>query len=143
MKKILALAALLLAGMAGMAQCDKPSVLTSSKTEYLDANMNLQNTEDEKSTVEIDTTTVLIAPGNGDQKMTINITSRDCNWKTAYKEGKSVIKGTMTEPDGSTTHNVTITIEGKEGKLTLLAELEDMPDRKIRVPIDTFAEKKS
>lgn len=141
MKKYFLITALLSGSIAGFAQCDKTSVLTSSKTEYLDAAMTLQNTQEEKSTVEISKTTVLITPGDEDHKMTINITSQDCNWKTAYKEGKSVIKGTMAEPDGSATHNVTITIEGKEGKLTLLAELEDMPDRKIRVPVDTFTEK--
>lgn len=141
MKKYILITALLLGSMASFAQCDKTSVLTSSKTEYLDASMTLQNTEEEKSTVEISKTAVIITPGNGDHKMTITITSQECNWKTAYKEGKSIIKGTMAEPDGGTIHNVTITIESKEGKLTLLAELEDMPDRKIRVPVDTFIEK--
>jgi hypothetical protein len=36
---------------------------------------------------------------------------------------------------------VTITIEGKEGKLTLLAEVDDDPNHKIRVTIDKFEEK--
>jgi hypothetical protein len=38
--------------------------------------------------------------------------------------------------------HATITIEGKDGKITFLMEIEEMPDRKIRVWVDEFGEKK-
>jgi len=40
--------------------------------------------------------------------------------------------------DGGTDMHVTITIEGKAGKVTLTFEAEEMPGRKIRVVADKF-----
>jgi len=49
-----------------------------------------------------------------------------------YKLGTSI-----DEPD----ENITITIEGKDGKVTLLFEMESQPGDKIKVGIDKFIEK--
>lgn len=135
------LSVLLAGSMAGFAQCGKAVILTSSKTEYLDANMVLQRTTEENSVVEVSDSVVTIAPGNEPRKMTATIKSNTCNWTLPYKEGKSVIKAMLSEGQEGI-KNLTITIEGKDGKITLLAEVEEMPDRKIRVPVDSFEEKK-
>ena len=141
MKKIIVAFSLLSAcSMAGFAQCDKKVILHSSKTEYLDASYAVQRTVDEKSTVEIDKSGVTIAPGNAERR-TGAIQSDSCNWKVPFKEGKSIIKVIFTREDG-TVRNATITIEGKDGKVTLLMEMAEMPDRKIRVSIDKFEENK-
>lgn len=141
MRKILfALSILLASNTASVAQCGKAATLTSSKTEYLDSNMVLQRTMDEKSVVELSDSVITIAPGNEPRKMTATIKSNTCNWTVPYKEGKSLIKATLHSEHGEM-KNLTITIEGKDGKVTLLAEVEDMPDRKIRVAADAFKEK--
>ncbi len=44
--------------------------------------------------------------------------------------------------EGGDTKNVTFTIEGKNGKITLVAEPEGLRNRKIRLTADTFQEKK-
>lgn len=137
---ILILSALLAGSIASIAQCGKAATLTSSKTEYLDSSMTLQRTTDETSVVELSDSIITIAPGNEPHKMTATIKSNTCNWSVPYKEGKSIIKATLSDEHGNM-KNLTITIEGTAGKVTLLAEVEDMPDRKIRVPIDTFKEK--
>ena len=140
MKKII-LSALLLCGAASaFAQCDKKVQLTSSKTEYLDASGNLERSDDENSKVEIWKDSITIAPGNAPEAMTGTITSQTCNWTVPFKEGKSVIKAKLSDGNGET-RNMTLTIEGKDGKVTLLAVLDEAPERQIRVPIDTFAEK--
>jgi hypothetical protein len=141
MKKILFAALLLLAATAGFAQCDKPVMLTSSKTEYLDASGNVERTEDEKTTIEIRKDTMVISPGNEPQAMVAAIKSNTCNWSVPFKEGKSVIKATLNNEDGTESKGITITIEGKDGKVTLLAVMDDQPERQIRVSGDTFAEK--
>ena len=138
---ILPLVLLLFSGTASLAQCDKDLSLTSSKTEYLDAQGALQRTEDEKSTIEITKTEVTITPGNADHKMKGTIKSHTCNWKVPFKEGKSVIQAAFSDEQKGTM-NATITIEGRDGSVTLLMEAVEMPDRKIRVPIDKFEEKR-
>ncbi len=143
MKKILLPLLCTIIASAGYAQCDKKIILTSTVTEHLDASDSLQRSNEEKSTIEIGKTEITILPGNeAEQKIAGVIKSHTCNWTVPFKEGKSVIKAEMSDPRGDT-KNATITITGKDGKVTLLFELEDMPDRKIRVRIDKFEEVKS
>ncbi len=140
MKKLL-LMALVCSGFSGFAQCNVDVALTSSKTEYLDGSGAVQRTVDEASTIEIIKKQVLINPGNNGNIMTGNITSATCEWPTAYKEGKSVIKAEFEDPSGGTRH-ATMTLEGKDGKVTFTMEITEMADRIIKVTIDSFKEKK-
>ncbi len=140
MKKIISILVLLIAcRVVSIAQCDKKIILTSSTTEYLDSNNVVEKSVQENSTIKIDrSTSVTISPGN-EHDMKGTITTNDCDWKVPYKEGKSVIKSIITDESGNI-KNATLTIEGKEGKITVTVEVVEMPGRKIRVPIDTFRE---
>jgi hypothetical protein len=139
MKTIALIAALLLAGATiTFAQCGKKFRITTSKTEHLDASGAVTRTDNEKAVVEISAPALNITV-NDDHKMNGTIKSNDCNWPTAYKEGKTVIKATLSDDNGED-KNVTITIEGKDGKVTLLFEMEGMPDDRIRVAADKFEE---
>lgn len=138
MKKILAAVALLLAGYSfSYAQCDKKVTLSSSKTEYLGADSLVQRTEDEVSEVIFDKTSITVKRADK-SPMTGTINSSTCNWTTPYKEGRMVLKTTFT--DGSESKDVTITVSGKDGKVTFLAEVIG-EDRKIRLAVDKFEEK--
>lgn len=139
-KQVLVLLIAAAAGTSSYAQCDKKVLVVSSKTEYLNGNGEVQRSVDETTTVEYDTATIVITPGD-DPTMTGTIKSRTCEWKVPFKEGKTVIKAILTNPQGQTM-NLTITIEGKEGKISLIAEIEEMQDQKIRVQVDKFEEKK-
>lgn len=140
MKKLILLPVMLLCGTLSYGQCNQDVVMTSSKTEYLDASGAVQRSVDENSTVEISKTKVLISPGSGNQ-MNGTVTSVTCDWGTPYKEGLSVIKAEFTNPEGQMMH-AKITIEGKDGKQTFLMQVEEMPNLKIRVPLDSFEVKK-
>ena len=129
---------LLITSGAAVAQCGKTVILTSALTEYLDAGYTVQRTVDENSSISIDSSQLIITPGD-QNKMVGAITSSTCNWKQPFKEGKSVIKATFTR-DGQQKMNATITIEGKDGKVTLLMDMEQMPDRKIRITANKFEE---
>ncbi len=139
MKKITFLVLVLVFAKVGFSQCGKTAIIASSQTEYLDGNYALQRTVEEKSTIEINKSQILITPGDKPQ-MTGAIKSDSCDWKSPFKEGKSVIKATFTR-EGEKAMNATITIEGKDGKVSLLVEMDEMPDRKIRVVVDKFEEK--
>ena len=129
---LLALLLLLLSTTASVAQCDMDLRLTSSKTEYLDAQGTLQRTVEEQSTVEITRTGVTITPPSDPQMKGI-IKSHDCKWKVPFKEGKSIIKATFTDEQKGTL-NATITIEGKDGVVTLLMEAVEMPTERSGCP---------
>jgi len=81
----------------------------------------------------------MIMPGDDVLQGTVN--SITCDWKTPYKEGKTVIKATMSSPGGQTM-NMTITIEGKDGKNIFMGEFNESPDRKVRLTLEKFEEKK-
>lgn len=140
MKKLilLALLTLLVGHMLVQAQCDQKVVLTSSKTQYLDADFKVQRSVDENTVIEISGSNISISPA--DHTMTGTISSNQCDWKIPFKEGKSVLKAALTENGDSKA--VTLTITGKDGKVTFLAELDGEPDTKIMVVADTFGEKK-
>jgi len=142
MKTIALILLLLIAGSAvSYAQCGKKFTLTTSKTDHLDASGNLTRSDDEKAVVVIGKTDINISVDHsGDEhKMTGTIKSDECNWPVAYKEGKTVLKAVISNENGED-KNVTITITGKDGKVTLLFEMEGEGDDRIRVTADKFEE---
>ena len=86
MKTIIIMLSLLMAGSTlSYAQCGKKVVLTTSKTEHLDANGVVQRTDDEKAVVEIGKSDLNITVNN-EHKMTGTIKSDSCNWSIPYKQ---------------------------------------------------------
>jgi len=140
MKKILIALLALVSLASAQAQCDKKQIITASQTEYLDASGSVQRTVDEQTVIEYDKKQITITRVLNNQVMSGTIKSDTCNWTTAYKEGKSVIKALVIERGEE--RNFTITIEGKDGKILFLVEAQERPDRKIRIVIDKFEEKK-
>jgi hypothetical protein len=128
-------------GMMSHAQCDKNMVFASSKTEYLDANNSVQRSTFETVNVSINKAdiTVLINE-DGENKLTGTIKLTACNWKVPFKDGKMIMKAKLADIRGDT-KNVTLTLEGKGGKVTLLLENEAMPDKKMRLIADVFDER--
>ena len=140
------LGVLMAPGGTSFGQCDKDKtvILTSSKTDYLDGSGALQRTMDEKSLIEISQTRFARSePGSDQNKMEGKVKSISCNWKVPFKEGKTVIQATMAREGSGETKDATITIEGKDGKVTLVMEIQQMPDRKIRVGLRSLRKKSS
>jgi len=143
MKTILIALFLLVAGsIVSFAQCEKKVSLISSKTEHLDASGQLKHAEDEKTIIEFNKTdiSVSITKDNGDEKMTGKVKSNICDWQVPFKTGKTLLNITLNRDDGQS-RDFTVTIEGKDGKVTLWAESKEEPDDKIQLPIDKFEEK--
>ena len=126
---------------ASYGQCGKKFMITTSKTEHLDASGSVTRTDDEKAVVTIGQTdlNITVTNANDEHKMTGKIKSDTCNWKVAYKEGKTDLKAVLSNENGED-RNVTITIIGKDGKVTLLFEMEGDGDDRIRVTADKFEE---
>ena len=142
MKKfLLAMMLLIGASIISYAQCDKSYTITTSKTEYFDGAGTLQRSVDEKSLIVITAKEIVITHGPDEQKMTGNVKYDSCSWKIPFKDGKAIIRSTITGDNGRT-DNITITIEGKDGKISFTAVPDDNPDRQIRLTVDKFEEKK-
>lgn len=139
MKKIILTLSLLI-GLSAVtfAQCDKTVVFNSSKTNHLDESGAVTRSDDETAEIVIDKSAINIAV-NGEHKVTANIKSNTCNWTVPFKEGKSVIKAVV-DRNGED-QNLTITIEGKDGNITLFFEMENEPGDRIKVTADKFVEK--
>jgi hypothetical protein len=136
-KKTLIITFLMVAGTtAGFAQCDQTVTLISSKTNQFDDQGHIDS-RDEHTVITISKTEITIVPG-GDHKMTGPINSKSCDWKTPFKEGKTVIKAKLSDENGDHEKNATITITGAAGKVTLTFEAEEMPGKKIQVIADKF-----
>jgi hypothetical protein len=139
MKRIfLAIALMASLSVAAFAQCDKTVVLNSSKTDHIDPAGALIRTEVEAVIIEISKTEVNIAV-NSDPKIKAIIKSNTCSWKVPFKEGKTVIHG-VAQHDGQDMP-VTLTLEGKDGKVTLVFQMDERPEDRVRAGIDKFVEK--
>ena len=138
MKKGILAAVLLSAGLISYGQCEKRVLLTASKTEHLGADSSVQRTDDETTVIEFDKSNISITPSG--HTMTGTIKSYTCDWPTPFKVGKTRMKVTLANEAGET-KDATITIEGKNGKINFLAELDEDPDKKIRLQIEKFEEK--
>jgi hypothetical protein len=133
-------AGLLFLTFTSFAQCDKNLVLTSSKTEYLNAAGAVQRTVEEDCVIRVSKTEVTIAP-SGHDKMIGSVASITCDWKEPFKEGKTIVEAKFKDDNGAESA-ATITIEGKGGKVTCLMKQKERPDRIIRVTVDKFKEQK-
>lgn len=135
---IIGLAVLLTLLTAAFGQCGKTVVLTSSKTDHVDATGKLTRSINEKVIVEISKTTIDISV-DGQQKMTGKIISNTCNWKVPFRKGKSVIEAMMTNREGD--RKATMTIEGKDGKILIHFVMPAKPDDQVNIIADKFEAK--
>jgi hypothetical protein len=137
LKKSLIIIFLMIAGTtAAFAQCDQTVTLTSSKSNQFDDQGHIDS-RDEHTVITISKTEITITPGS-DHKMSGQISSKTCDWKTPFKEGKTVIKAKLSDENGDHEKNATITITGAAGKVTLTFEAEEKPGKKIQVIADKF-----
>jgi hypothetical protein len=139
MKQFLVAAVLLTTATAGYSQCEKKTVLSAAKTDHLAADSSFKQSDEGVITIEFDKTTFNVNPPN-ESPLTGKVDSYTCNWPTPYKVGKTQLKVTLTNAQGET-HKVSVTIEGKAGKVLLYAVMDDHADQLIRLTADKFEEK--
>jgi hypothetical protein len=135
-KILLALFLVIAASTVSFAQCDKPVTLVSSLTTYLNAKSEVEKTKDEETVITLSKTEITIIPGDESHKVSGAVKSYICSWPVPYKEGKTVATALLT--DGGRDMHATITITGKDGKVTLTFEAEELPGKRILVIADKF-----
>ena len=140
-KTILSILLIVVVTTVSVAQCDKNYILNGYKTEYLSPDGAVERSVDEKSLVTINKQEITIVHGPNEETMSGTIKYDSCSWKVPFKDGKAIIKTSLTGGNGQSM-GVTLTIEGKDGKITMIAVPDDGSNRQIRVSIDKFEEKK-
>jgi hypothetical protein len=120
-------------------QCDKKIMLYGSSFEMLSASDEVKLKDERSISIVYDSKLILFTPGDITMEGTVN--SITCEWKTPFKEGKTVIMSTITRANG-TSVNGTLTIEGKNGRNILIAEFEGSDYPKLRLILEKFEESK-
>ncbi len=140
MKKIvIALGLMLLAGLHGISQCDKKIKWHATKADMLDAKGVLLDTKLASIIVETDSQKITVSfKESTEDGLDGTIKEKTCEWEDAFKNGKSVYH-TNVNIDGKTS-NAIFTLEAKEGKVTILVDIEIMEGRKFLIYIDTYEE---
>jgi len=127
-------------GTAAFAQCDKKILYTSVKQDWLNSKYEVQKSDQDKVTVEISKTSVVLTHNDDpNDVMKGGIKNMNCNWTELYKNGKTTIEAELTEGSNDV-HQANLTIEGKDGVMFILIELQDHPDMKIKAYVDKYQE---
>ncbi len=121
----------LAATLTTFAQCEENAILTTSKTNLADPSGNATGVKDEKTTLRFSKSAILLNI-DGKDRGELKIVSHTCNWKVPYKEGKSVIQAILNDSD------YTLTLEGKEGKVTLHVVKNESDDSILTMTADKF-----
>ena len=118
-----------------LAQCDKTVTFEASASTYLNDKGAIEKTKNEETTVKLDKKEISIIT-NGRIELAGVVKSYTCNWADPFRTGKTIVNTTMI--DGGNELHCVITIEGKEGKVTLTFEAAEMPGKKIVFIADKF-----
>ena len=130
---------ILLTGLQGMSQCDKKIKWNATKADMFDAKGTLLESKAATILVETDQQKISISfKESTEDGLEGPIKEKICDWKEAFKNGKTIYHTTV-NIDGKTS-NAIFTIEAKEGKITILVDIEMMEGRKFLIYIDTYEE---
>ena len=135
LKSIILFLLLTVAGSTAFAQCNETATFTASRTSYLNDKGVVERTKDEETIITVNKNVVDVST-NGSHELDGTVKTYICNWNKPFKNGKTVI--TTLIVDGGQTLNATITIEGKDGKITLTLVAVEMPGETIQLVADKF-----
>lgn len=125
-KTILALAIILLTGISAVAQCDKKVKWQASRAEMLDANGQVVDKKEGTIILTVDSKNFALeikeAPND---RLEGPVAETTCEWKEAFKTGKSTFKITQLQGAGDM-NSASFVIEGRDGKVTIELQLEKM-----------------
>jgi hypothetical protein len=142
MKKILlSLIMLVVFGINGFSQCDKKVTYTASHAAMSDIGSNVKDTLREKITVQTSKTSVKLTHNDKeDDALSGEVTDFSCQWKDSFTNGISVLKCSLSEPNGNKS-TATLTIEGKAGKILITLDMQHLDGgaKKFEIFVDSYS----
>jgi hypothetical protein len=141
MKKIILLSlGLFTFSLLTRAQCGKTMVWSASKADFLDAGGNLQETKEDKIVIETSNNQIILKHGDRQEDILKgNVKELSCNWTTPFKNGKTTFKTLLEEASGDT-KDALVTIEGKNGKITIVIVSVSNQGRMIKIEVEDYKE---
>jgi hypothetical protein len=140
---VLALFLLVFTTITTHAQCDKKVTWHASKAEIIGADSQVLKTKEGTITITTTKTNINIEivedPGG---TLTGVVRETACTWQEAFKNGKTVYKVDMARQTGETS-DASVTVEAKDGKISILVIIGKMEGRMIRVWVDKYEEEGS
>jgi len=139
-QKILFLFITIAIGTCCYSQCDKKNILSATGAEILNGQNEVKIKDTLRvTTIKYDSKVIEIISEYSTLYGTLD--SIYCDWKIPFKEGYTYIRGTLNYENGDQ-WVIKLIINGKEGKLTLLADLEHPEANKMRFVLNKFEESK-
>jgi hypothetical protein len=137
-KIILALSLVIVTGLTAVAQCDKKIKWTASKAEMYDQSGNVIDNKTATFLITMDSKNILLdIVENEEDKLEGTVGETTCEWKEAFKAGKSSSKVNMMNKNGETSAG-TISVEGKDGKLIITFTLDMMNGKYVKIYVDKY-----
>lgn len=129
---------LTLVALVSQAQCDKNVNFIAAKSQMVNQKGEVLGSKDGTTVIEITKKSVSLT-FNGDEKTTLagEIKEAKCDWTEPFKNGRSVIKAVLEDAGGDVKH-VTLTIEAKDGKITITGDAEERPNERIKFDVDKY-----
>jgi hypothetical protein len=119
-------------------QCDKKIILGATGVEVLNDQNEVKIRDTERvTTIKYDSKLIEVITEYDTKYGTID--SIYCNWKIPFKEGNTYIRGKLNFENGDQ-WVIKLTIEGKDGKLSLLADMEHPDANTMRFVLNKFEE---
>lgn len=140
-KMLLSLLASFFFASVAIAQCDKQVVYSADRTDMIGTDGQVENSKTEPLTLTFNKGTIVLNSSEKGDVLTGTVKETDCQWKTVYQEGKAIYKLDFQKPQNGDTSEGSITVEAKEGKLTILIEIAKMDGRKVKLIVSKFEEK--
>lgn len=138
-KIILVMIAILISSYC-YSQCNAKIILSATGVEIMDKNNDVKSKDTERiTTIKYDTRAIEINTEYNTRYGSID--SVYCNWSVPYKEGRTYLRGKLNFENGYQ-WVIKLTITGKEGKLTLLADMEHPDASVMRFALTTYEENK-
>ena len=140
MKKIiLSLSLIACCGAAAIAQCNQTVRFISAKTDFVNATGATEQSKNEQTQITFnDSEMSLLVNGNVEEKQKGKVRSVNWGWKKNNREGKTILNALLTNKKGES-KNATVTMEGKDGEINMLLEVDNQPTRKLHMTAEDFA----
>jgi hypothetical protein len=122
-------------------QCLAHIKYTAAKMEMVDSALNVRESKDVTTVFETTEKGFTATQEGDDNVFKGTLKSLTCDWKELYKNGKMQLICDI-QSNNEDLHDVKITVEASDGKISILLDAKEHPGELIRLIVDKYEEVK-